>query len=536
MWKNFKKTRTVLTVVILICGLLAALYLIRRNQDIRNRAAGINLSVNPDQCRQGGVSNPQTWVQCKLQSANLGWGNGNAGGSNAHYLEGESISYRINVSGTGMAGHKVRLVVGYETTKGEKRALDFLTSINRWQTPETNAADTPDLPCDGVSGCVNTPIFAAIPPPPSNIMVDPTKTTTTGFDLAPCIGGATGVLQPVTSFNALPASQRQMGFYGVADIPTISYVGIATDWSGISDQTQKVQIEFTPSSDVTVIAFGAHIASFQDWGCSGVLMSASGISGSPYHLHTYELAIDGNDNGTYTDAGETQNIGNQDLQLATSAVVTTPAPTTTPGLSSTPTPTIPPGVTPSETPAHSPTVTPTATPGPSPTPSQIPSETVTPTPSLTHTPTVTRTPSPTPTNTVAPSQTPSATVTPTENPLITWTPTPTGTIAPTASPTPTDLPPGAPTRTPTPIVSAVTPATCDNACITSNTCASSLTCIDGRCRNPNCTESSACICDIAAADTLQATPQTPEAGGFSPSFLAIFGAALGLVLLGLIAL
>ena len=59
-------------------------------------------SVNLDQCRNGGlvVNGVQTSIQCAGGgSGNSGWVNGNAGASNAHYAEGESISYRARISG-----------------------------------------------------------------------------------------------------------------------------------------------------------------------------------------------------------------------------------------------------------------------------------------------------------------------------------------------------------------------------------------------------------------------------------------------------
>src|SRR4051812_14134610 len=64
-------------------------------------AAPPNYSANLDQCRNGGVASPQTtWVQCAGPgSGNDGWVNGNAGASNSHYREGESISYRARVGG-----------------------------------------------------------------------------------------------------------------------------------------------------------------------------------------------------------------------------------------------------------------------------------------------------------------------------------------------------------------------------------------------------------------------------------------------------
>ena len=59
-------------------------------------------AVNIDQCRNGGLvkSGTQTFIQCSGGgSGNSGWVNGNAGASNAHYAEGESISYRARITG-----------------------------------------------------------------------------------------------------------------------------------------------------------------------------------------------------------------------------------------------------------------------------------------------------------------------------------------------------------------------------------------------------------------------------------------------------
>jgi len=350
--------RKLLLVIVLILSISTGVFLVGQKTNWFGLAAGINLAVNPDQCRQGKVATtPQIWVQCTTQPANLGWVNGNAGSSNSHYLEGESISYRINVNGTGMSGHKIRLIIGYETTKSSRRAIDFLTSNNRWQTPETNPSAFPDLPCNGISGCFDPPVLAAIPPPPGSISVDPAKSTTGSNALAPCIGSS-GVLQPATSFNTLPPDERKMAFYGISGNPSLVYYGPATDWSKTSDQTQKMQIEFVANTDVVVLAFGGHIANRMDWGCANGAQSAGGISGSPYHLHTYELAIDANNNGSFDDPGENQSIGNQDLQLSADAVVVIPEPTPVPTLPAEPTPT----ATNTPIPAPTPTKTPTPTP------------------------------------------------------------------------------------------------------------------------------------------------------------------------------
>ena len=61
-----------------------------------NAAKPPNYAADLDQCRNGSAASPN---DCKDFGGNTGWVNGNAGASNAHYAEGESISYRAYVSG-----------------------------------------------------------------------------------------------------------------------------------------------------------------------------------------------------------------------------------------------------------------------------------------------------------------------------------------------------------------------------------------------------------------------------------------------------
>ena len=198
-------------------------------------------AVDIDQCRNGGIATPQTFTQCSDAAGS--WVNGNAGASNSHYREGESITYRDRVTNL-QPGQVVPLIISYDVIHSGHDAIDYLTSNDRWQTPETTAAATPDKPT------ATAPVGATlvnIPPPETNINVNPANQFT-GTGANACQNGTTGVPQPLTSFNALPAAERQMEFYGVSGTPVITYVGtdpVLTEKTG--DQIQQVQRSSQPT-------------------------------------------------------------------------------------------------------------------------------------------------------------------------------------------------------------------------------------------------------------------------------------------------
>jgi hypothetical protein len=283
-------------------------------------------AVNLDQCRNGGlvVNGVQTSIQCAGGgSGNSGWVNGNAGASNAHYAEGESISYRARITGL-KANDAVVVIMGYDVVHGGVHAIDYLTDKNRWQSPETTVAALPDLPCSGVTGCNGTSdlLTAPIPNPSPNIQVDTTKTLANGCEVA----GNGATQQPITSSNAIPAAQRAMEFFDAQPaasnaIQLVGPVPNLLDRNG--DQEQQVSVSFTALAANPVLAWGGHIARAVDWGCVGAPQSASGISGSPYHMRIKNITV----NGTPI------NLGNQDRSLSAAAVVvlqptlpTTPSP------------------------------------------------------------------------------------------------------------------------------------------------------------------------------------------------------------------
>src|SRR5690242_3629975 len=111
-------------------------------------AAGTNPSANIDQCANGPFTAP---VPC----SGLAWQNGNANEGNAHWKEGDSIAYRIKFANLA-SGTTHQVTIQWDTTKGGKHALDYVTSYNRTE-------NTGNDPCSGVSGC-GSPTTFAIPP------------------------------------------------------------------------------------------------------------------------------------------------------------------------------------------------------------------------------------------------------------------------------------------------------------------------------------------------------------------------------------
>jgi len=290
-------------------------------------AAPPSVAVDLDQCRNGGLvtSGTQTFNPCVTTGSGAsGWVNGNAGASNAHFAEGESISYRARLTNLKATDHVV-LIMGYDVIHNGHDAIDYLTDKNRWQLPETTVAATPDEPCSGVSGCTTLApdSLIAIDQPETNLQIDTTKTLANGCQVD--AGGATQ--QPLTSFNAVAtAGQANMELFGGSD-GSFAYVGptpVLTDKNG--DQEQQVEVTFTATRANPVLAWGGHIASRLDWGCAGSIRSASGISGSPYHMRIKSATIN----------GIAVSLGNQDRSLAASAVVfVAPTLSTTPGGSAT---------------------------------------------------------------------------------------------------------------------------------------------------------------------------------------------------------
>ena len=198
------------------------------------------------------------------------WVNGNAGASNAHYFEGQSIPYRLKLTNISVGGHIA--VVEWDIKHSSVNAIDYITHYDR-------IAENV-LPCLGVAGC-NPGTFTTFPIP------------------TPSSAGSPVAGQPTTSFNALPAGQKVMTIYNgtISGLTYLSEGNLAA-----AQSSTRLQITFTSTSSTVVIAWGGHIAAAGDWGAGN---SAGGISGSPYH--TRLISFDGSG-------------GNQDRSLSAAAV------------------------------------------------------------------------------------------------------------------------------------------------------------------------------------------------------------------------
>lgn len=205
-------------------------------------AEGAPAAADLDQCGNGPLSSP---LGCQTSGQ---WQNGNLNGNQAHYLEGQSVPYRMRLSGLSTGASTHTITIGWDTTKGGKHALDYLTSFDRTETTAN--------PCAGVAGCslAGTKDTFAIPADPA----------VTGLGVTPVAGN-------FTMFNG--------------DITAVSaYTIYAGDYSG--DSSTKITISFTATTANPVLAWGGHIATRLDWGQAN---SAVSIPGSPYHMRLVDL-------------------------------------------------------------------------------------------------------------------------------------------------------------------------------------------------------------------------------------------------------
>jgi hypothetical protein len=225
--------------------------------------AGSNPSADLDQCRNGSIAAPDL---CNDTTSPLGWQNGDSQATQAHWREGDSLPYRMLFDNLDTSSsHSV--TIQWDTTKGSKHAIDYLTTFNRTET----SAD----PCYGVSGC-GSPSTFAIPTDPNVTAAGPNH---------PQVAG---------NFTLYNGTITSVGAYTL----TGTYAG---------DSSTSITINFMASTANPVLAWSGHIASQIDWGLGN---SASAISGSPYHTRLLDLDGKG---------------GNQDRALAAAAVFPTPA-------------------------------------------------------------------------------------------------------------------------------------------------------------------------------------------------------------------
>jgi hypothetical protein len=214
-----------------------------------------NPAADLDQCANGPFSGP--FVPCSGSA----WQNGNVGQSQGHYYEGDAIPYRIVFTNLTLGTHTV--TIQYDTTKGGKHAIDYLTTYTFTESSGNN-------PCSGVASCGTQTTF----PIPLDPNVSGAGVTQIGGQLFTMWGGQITSVSPY--------------------VLTGSYAG---------DSSTAITITFTANQPTVVLAWAGHIADRNDWATQGG--SASDITGSPYHTRLLDLDGSG---------------GNQDRSLSNVAV------------------------------------------------------------------------------------------------------------------------------------------------------------------------------------------------------------------------
>lgn len=234
-------------------------------------------AANLDQARNGPIGSPNNPVQ---------WVNGNVNASQAHMVEGFSVPYRMIITDLTNGSHT--LVIEWDiTASGGQHAIDYITHYDRLEPHnQFGAHTTPEAvnPTNGIAGVLLGPTTFPIP--------------------APSSAGSPVPGQPTASFNALPAAERLLSIWNGT---ITSAVYLAEGNLAMGGEETRLEIKFTTTNSTVIIAWGGHIATKLDWGEGN---SASGVSGSPYHMRL--ISIDGGG-------------GNQDRSLQASAVRSPPS-------------------------------------------------------------------------------------------------------------------------------------------------------------------------------------------------------------------
>jgi uncharacterized cupredoxin-like copper-binding protein len=239
-------------------------------------------SANLDTCANGPTSAP---VQCTGEN----WDNGNLNASKSHYAEGDSVPYRTVFENL-VVGHTYTISIEYDTTQGGKHAFDYLTSFDRTEPSPGNNPCTQKQGGSIVNIC-NPLSFVTTPIPlDPNVAAGQDQISGNGDDIAQIPGVFT-----LYNGNALSIVNP-----GAPYTLSGSYAG---------NSSTAITVQFNATAATAVLAWSGHISTRLNWGLAN---SAIAISGSPYHMRLTNLTCSG--------VGEVCNVGQQDHQLAASAV------------------------------------------------------------------------------------------------------------------------------------------------------------------------------------------------------------------------
>ncbi|PHN02594.1 hypothetical protein CRP01_30835, partial [Flavilitoribacter nigricans DSM 23189 = NBRC 102662] len=249
------------------------------------------------------------------------WVTGNVNEQKAHFAECMTIPYHLELLDL-VPGTTYCVTLGYDTKRGDRHAIDFLTSyradVVNEHTDIFGHPHNPDVMPELIDPLINTNLEGltlteqqiALPAP--------------SFPMA----GVTPV-DPSTHYqNAVVGAGEDYislwngTFVGMPCMQTESDLNTDNAFAGV-----KVCFQVDANESTVVLAWGGHIAASEVWG-EGT--SATDITGSPYHMFVAACGNDdyqGNVNGQCTmgeltaATGDLDGCGNKEVQLQASAVV-----------------------------------------------------------------------------------------------------------------------------------------------------------------------------------------------------------------------
>ncbi len=259
---------------------------------------------NLDQGENGDIGSPISPVF---------WQNGNLNPNNSHFVEGHSVPYRATFKDVPTCV-PIRLTLEWDVLQSGHLALDFITNYQQLEPhegPFGHASEDVDpltqLDFTGCSFTTGSPTdMYPIPDPMFDDMLSNDVLQDIYADYEAEFGE-----QYMTVWGAQICDIWYGGENGIEDFADLS--ADACLYGGTGTVKQQLTIEFFATSSQVIFAWGGHIARFEDWGtCSitGEVATASGLSGSPYHMRL--------------DCWTLNNIGQQDRSLKIDAVFIDP--------------------------------------------------------------------------------------------------------------------------------------------------------------------------------------------------------------------
>jgi hypothetical protein len=248
-------------------------------------------SANIDQGSNGKQLSPNDPVK---------WVNGDLNETTNHYLEGQSVPYRVKIDRIPL-GVPIKVIIEFDVRHNGHVSLDYLTSYDQSGPHELKYGSGHVEAIDPRTSIIPTtvsPVYANLPSPG-------TKNSPLGY-----------INQPEASFNVLQAAGKtKMALYNASFSGPLKWVpGLEPDYNEANATDEaELEITFIASSLPVVIAWGGHIASRFDWGYlpNGQPRSAGGITGASYHTRLKTMFVNGIE----------YSLGNQDMSLKVSAPI-----------------------------------------------------------------------------------------------------------------------------------------------------------------------------------------------------------------------